>query len=306
MRTRLLISAAFWLFLWGPIGLILSAPFAVCLVVLGKNIPQLGFLNVLLGDQPALSANVGFYQRLLVQNQHEASALVVNRLGESDSEQVFDELLIPALNYAKRDLQRGHLTDQEGDSLLQALCESLSKVDLYNEGGGVGDASQPNAPILNERPPRLKLLGCAADGDVDRTALAMLQELLDPLRWDVELVSEETLTSELVARVAQEAPAVICIAALPSGGIAQARYLCKKLRAASADVPLIVGRWGQRRISPTDRERLAEVGANMVTTTLLETRQWLESRHPFLGQHQSVSTEKTDAMMCRTAPALSN
>ena len=285
--AALLISAAFWLFLWGPIGLILSAPFAVCLVVLGKNIPQLGFLNVLLGDQPALTADVGFYQRLLVRNHQEAAALVVTRLQQTDAEQVFDELLIPALNYAKRDLKRGHLTDEEGDSLLESLNQSFAEVNMHRHDASVTDLKLPNDGAIKSDPGRLKVIACSTGGATDRTALAMLSKLLDPTRWDIEIISPETLTSELVARVALEPPAAICIAAIPPGSIAQARYLCKKLRSANREVPLIVGRWGERRIVQTDRDRLAEAGATIVTTTLLETRQWLESRHPFLG----VATE---------------
>ncbi len=304
--TALLISAAFWLFLWGPIGLILSAPFAVCLVVLGKNIPQLGFLNVLLGDQPALTADVGFYQRLLVRDRQEAVVFVVNRLGESDAHQVFDELLIPALNYAKRDFQRGHLTTEERDSLLEALCESFAKVDRSRAEAIQDAASPPDAVVAKEKPQRLTLLGCSATDEVDRTALLMLQELLDPARWDVELVSEATLTSELVARVATEAPAVICIASLPPGGIAQARYLCKKLHAVAADVPLIVGRWGQRRISQPDHDRLTEAGAKVVTTSLLETQQWLDSWHTILAGPKLAVAEATVATPRERVAVLSN
>src|SRR5262249_55423048 len=68
-EVALLVAAAFWTFLWGPIGLVLSGPLTVCLVVLGRHVPQLGFISVLLGDEPALEANVRFYQRLLAGDQ---------------------------------------------------------------------------------------------------------------------------------------------------------------------------------------------------------------------------------------------
>jgi predicted PurR-regulated permease PerM len=100
--TALLVSAAFWLYLWGPIGLVLSAPFAVCLVVLGKNVPQLGFLNLLLGDVPALRADVGLYQRLMLGDQDDAAALVLRRMKKSPSEEIYDEMLVPALNHTRR------------------------------------------------------------------------------------------------------------------------------------------------------------------------------------------------------------
>ncbi len=78
-EVALLVAAALWAFLWGPIGLILSSPLTVCLVVLGKYVPQLKFLDVLLGDEPALDAHVTFYQRLLARDQDEATQLVLRR-----------------------------------------------------------------------------------------------------------------------------------------------------------------------------------------------------------------------------------
>ena len=76
-EVALLVAAAFWAFLWGPIGLVLSSPLTVCLVVLGKYVPQLEFLDVLLGDEPSLDADVSYYQRLLARDQDEAAQLVL-------------------------------------------------------------------------------------------------------------------------------------------------------------------------------------------------------------------------------------
>ena len=79
-EVALLIVAAFWAFLWGPVGLVLSAPLTVCLVVLGKYVPQLAFLDMLLGDEPALDADVSYYQRLLARDQDDAAQLVLARV----------------------------------------------------------------------------------------------------------------------------------------------------------------------------------------------------------------------------------
>ena len=282
--TALLISAAFWLFLWGPIGLVLSAPFAVCLVVLGKNIPQLGFLNLLLGDVPALRANVGIYQRLMLGEAHEAARLVVQRMKAAPPEEVYDELLVPALNYAKRDVQRDHLTEEDQqlvlagmrhtllvtDELLQTTSASLKEPRGLTPDVGHAISSSANKPA--------RILGCPSEDDTDCEGLEMLRQLLDPAHWDLEVTALETLTSELAARIADDPPAIVCIASLPPGGLSHARYLCKRLRDASPDIEIIVGRWGSQRNSKIDRERLEQAGASFVTTTLLETRQLLESR----------------------------
>src|SRR5436305_9370913 len=102
--TALLVSAAIWLYLWGPVGLVLSAPFAVCLVVLGKNIPQLSFLYLLLCDKPALDADYSFYQRLMLGDRLEAAAMALRRIKEATPDRVYDEMLAPVLNHARRDV----------------------------------------------------------------------------------------------------------------------------------------------------------------------------------------------------------
>ena len=291
--TALLISAAFWLYLWGPIGLVLSAPFAVCLVVLGKNIPQLGFLHLLLGDVPALRANVGLYQRLMLGDEQEAVRLVLLHMKDSKSDEVYDDLLIPALNYAKRDVQRDYLTEDDQRTVLEGMRESLRQADRFHESTAVDHADQKDHPpdgrsaIVSHKP--VVILGCPASDDLDCAGLEMLRQLLDPTHWDLKVTAVETLASELVARIAVDPPAVICIASLPPGGIAHARYLCKRLRDASSEIPIIVGRWGQQRNGNLERERLETAGASFMTTTLLETRQLLESRRPLLTRESPIA-----------------
>ncbi len=120
------------------------------------------------------------------------------------------------------------------------------------------------------------LLGPAAD-ESDSAALDMLRKLLNPDQWDVERTAVETLTSELVTRVALERPAILCIAALPPRGLAHARYLCKRLRDSSPQLQIVVGRWGKKRNVRIEREQLEDTGASFVTTTLVETPLFLKS-----------------------------
>ena len=293
--TALLISAAFWLYLWGPIGLILSAPFAVCLVVIGKNIPQLSFLNLLLGDVPALSANVGVYQRLMLGDEYEATRIVLQQMKDSPPDEVYDELLIPALNFAKRDVQRDHLTEADQGTVLDGLRESLRQTESFRQAASdsareaavaeSGDTSL--APASTTRP--LKILGCPAMDETDLVGLEMLRQLLDPGRWFLEVTALEALTSELAARIAEDPPAIVCIAAMPPGGMSHARYLCKRLHDASPGMQIIVGRWGQKRNSKIDRERLEQAGASFVTTSLLETLRLLESRFALLPREEPTA-----------------
>ena len=283
--TALIISAAFWMYLWGPIGLILSAPIAVCLVVLGKNISQLGFLNLLLGDGPALRAHVGLYQRLMLGDQHEASSLILHRLKTSPADEVYDALLIPSLNYTRRDLLRDYLTDDDQRMIIEGMRKTLLVVDEYAHPslaqnssllGPMEIADQLSSTSTGRQLPTV--LGCPARDETDDVGLEMLRQLLNPDRCILEVSSVDSLVSELMARIELDPPIAICIASLPPGGMSHARYLCKRLREASPDIQIIVGRWGPNPVSKLDRERLVAAGANSVTTTLLETRKLLESR----------------------------
>lgn len=285
-EVALLVAAAFWAFLWGPIGLVLSSPLTVCMVVLGKYVPQLKFLDVLLGDEPPLDAHVTFYQRLLARDQDEATQLILAQARASSPEQVYDDFLVPALNYAKRDRERDDLTESDEKFVLQATREILEDLGERREAATAKEAIRPEGQANASAPIPLRVLACPARDEADRLALEMLRQLLDPAKWVVEVAAVETLTSDLVGQVAEQSPALVCIGALPPGGLAHARYLCKKLRARFPEVKITVGRWGLNGGVEANREQLQDAGANLTATTMLETRSQLNSLLPILTQEQ--------------------
>jgi predicted PurR-regulated permease PerM len=127
-EVALLIAAAFWAWLWGPIGLVLSGPLTACLIVLGKYVPALEFLDVLMGDQPVLDPHVRYYQRCLARDQDEATDLVEEYLESHPVEEVYDGLLLPALVLANRERERGELTPEDERFLLEVTREILDDV----------------------------------------------------------------------------------------------------------------------------------------------------------------------------------
>src|SRR5947209_13499762 len=126
----LVVAAAFWSWLWGPIGLVLSTPMTVCLVVMGRYVPQLQFLDVLLGTGPALEAQYGFYQRLLARDETEAEELVETYLEEHGLEALCDEVLLPALRRTREDLARGDLGPEDVEYILQTTREVVDAQSL--------------------------------------------------------------------------------------------------------------------------------------------------------------------------------
>ncbi len=123
-----IVSAVFWTFLWGPVGLLLATPLTVCLVVLGKYVPQLAFLDVLLGDEPVLSPPERVYQRLLAMDQEEVTELAGEYLEEKSLEQVYDEVLMPALAMAEQDRHRGRLDDRRQMFVRKAMRDVIEEL----------------------------------------------------------------------------------------------------------------------------------------------------------------------------------
>ena len=285
----MLIAAAFWTFLWGPIGLVLSGPLTVCLVVLGKHVPRLRFFAVLLGDAPALDADVSYYQRLVAKDQDEAAHLITAQMKSSTPELVYDEMLIPALVYTKRDRERDLLSNTDVDFIVDSTQEILDDLETLQTAKALRDVQDAGA--LAVAPPRscVRILACPSRDKMDRLALNMLRQVLDPSDWEVETTAPETLTAEIVDRVGIENSVLICIAALPPGGLSHARYLCKRLRARHPALKIIVGRWGLVENIEENRTQLREAGATFMATSLLETRKLLQDWLPVLViEHNKV------------------
>jgi predicted PurR-regulated permease PerM len=281
----LLVSAAFCAFLWGPIGLVLSSPFTVCLVMLGRYVPRLEFLAVLLGDEPALAPSVSFYQRLLAHDQHEAEELLIDRLKSESLGQVCDEMLVPALGAIKLSRLRGEIDHADQQSALQAIREIVDDIAERHVGSGApGDErSGSNSSSQPATRPPLSLFGCPARDETDRAALEILASLVDPKLWKIELIAPATLTAELLEMIAAKKPALVCIASVPPGGHAHTRYLCKRLRARFPDLQIIVGRWGSEARGVGDQAPRA-ASALPIATTLLETCRQLHSLRPVLEE----------------------
>jgi predicted PurR-regulated permease PerM len=287
-EVAILISAAFWVFLWGPVGLLLSTPLTGCLLVLGKYVPQLGFLDLLLGEGPALDADVCYYQRLLARDQDEATDRVLEWIEESGPEGVYDAVLVPALSYSVRDRERGELTEDDENFVLKGTSEILEDLGERFPTAGPRDSEKHGEANSESLSPPVRILGCPARGEQDCLALQMLIQVLDPTRWAMEITPVEALTAEVVTRVAEEAPAVVCIGSLPPGGLAHTRYICKRLRTRVPEVKIVVGRWGSDGNSQRTQKQFAEAGADFLTTSILETRNQVEALHPLLADSTAI------------------
>jgi len=287
-EVAMLISSVFWALLWGPIGLILAAPLTVCLLVLGKYVPQLNFLVVLLGDQPALSSDVSFYQRLLAHDREEALRLAQDKLDASSLAGVFDEMIVPALVYAKRDHERDEIDGENEGELIRSI---RAIVDELQEHPAPEEDAQPPGSLLDPAPGvALSILAYPARDEEDRLALELLRRLLDPARWNVNVVLPDAPLVDVLEDCGESRPALVCVGALPPGGLMNTRTLCTRLLTRCADLPVVVGRWGLNDGADASLEQLRSGGASAAASTLAETCRQLEEWRPELLERARART----------------
>ena len=274
-QVALLASVAFWTWLWGPLGLLMATPLTVCLVVLGKHVPGLEFVGTLMADTPALAPEHGYYQRLLARDQAEAADLIERHIKTEPHRSVYDALLLPALNYAERDRLEQRLSPEEETAVIDATRELLSDAaESIRRLNPTPVEAPDHPPLLGPRDP-LRVLGYAANGVADELALAMLAHVLDDLPIAVEITRTRMQASELVSLVHERGFTVVCIADLPPSPPSKTRYLVKRLRAALPEVRVLVGRWAPSALADESTQVLRDTGANLVASTLLESRIYL-------------------------------
>ncbi|HEU4439462.1 MAG TPA: AI-2E family transporter [Methylomirabilota bacterium] len=270
-QVALLCSVTFWAWLWGPIGLVLATPLTVCLVVLAKHVPGLEFIGILVSDEPPIAPAASYYQRLLARDRAEAERIVTEHARERPLEAVFDEVILPALRQARHDRGQDTLSEEAQQSIWQDSREIADIVAApRREAAAAGDAPSED-PVR-----KVRVLAVPVRDEADRLALTMLEHLVDPARWTIEIASPHLLGSEIIALVEARRPAAVCLGTLPSGGRGRTRYLCKRLRARFPDLRILVARWGLRDNVALARRLLEGAGADLVSTSLTESRQHLQ------------------------------
>jgi predicted PurR-regulated permease PerM len=274
-QVALLVSVAFWTWLWGPLGLLMATPLTVCLVVLGRHVPGLEFVGTLMADAPALAPEFGYYQRLLARDLGEAADLIERHVKSEPPRSVYDALLLPALNYAERDRLEQRLSADEEAAIIDATRELLT--DTESSIRRQEPEPPPSADAGGLAGPRepLRVLAYASNGVSDELALGMLAQLLNDMPITLQVVSARLHASEVVSLVQSQDVSVVCFADLPPSPPSKTRYLVKRLHAALPEVRIVVGRWAPPLLADESTQILREAGATVVTSTLMETRTYL-------------------------------
>ncbi len=267
----LLVAAMFWTWLWGLLGLLLSTPLTVCLAVLGKYVPSLGFFSILLGEEAELPQDVKFYQRLLAFDEDGAIEIIETASKTQTRAQLFEALFLPTLSHAERDFSRGEIEDRERAFLWRIIGEALDDLEASSDITLAPEAVEPpeGGPI--------EVSGVPANDLSDTLALRMLSQLLDPKLIHLTIVGESDSPLKLVQKILETSPKLVLVSHLPPAGLTNARYLVRRLKAGLKDVPIQFGRWGEGGATDETSERLKAAGASTVSFSLNEAKDRLLS-----------------------------
>ena len=285
------ISAIFWGWLWGPVGLILSTPLTLCLVVLGRHVKQLEFLNVLFGDRPALTKVENFYQRVLAGDPDEVQEHAEELLKEMSLSSYYDEVALKGLELAARDLARGVLTRPQVERIKEAVTTLVTELADYDD---VDPGTAPPAKASPDRsaaedlpkhpapdgamPESLKLpakwrekpIQCVAGrGPLDDATAAILAQLLEKHGLGAEIVAHEAVSRNAIGEFRREGVPMVCVCYLDmSGHTSPMRFLLKRLRQRVGDARLLVALWPSDHPVMSDQKVRAALSADEYVTSL--------------------------------------
>ena len=280
----ILLSAAFWTLLWGPIGLVVSTPLTVLLFVLGRHVPQLEFLYILLGDEPVLSPDAYYYQRLLAMDEEEARTVAEDYLKEKPLIELYDSVLIPALAMAEQDKHENQLDDEREKCIYETTRE------LIEELGEEQTAQLQNADAPPSTAPQLSIVCVPVRDEADELGGLMLAEILRTSGHRVDVIGIG-FVEEMLAKVTKAQPDVLCISAFPPFAIGHARSLCRKARQSFPGLKVVVGLWGSSADPKTMQRRLGSGCSEYVVHSLAEALLQLKL---FTEQMQSPVNETPD------------
>jgi predicted PurR-regulated permease PerM len=260
----ILLSAAFWTLIWGPIGLVLSTPLTVCLAVLGRHVPPLEFLYVLLGDEPVLTADVRYYQRLLAMDEDEAAEIAEGALKEKTLTEVYDSIIIPALSLAEMDRHENRLDREHAEFAFQSTRELIDDLGDRRSTGSATEHADVEGPPL--------YIQCVAARDqADELVGLMLVQLLRRMGHRAEMLRAGD-SEDIFAQLDKRAPDVLFVSALPPFAVIHARSVCRRARQANRDLRIVLGLWNSVMSAEKVAERLGQDTCDSIVTSLAQAQ----------------------------------
>ena len=266
--VAVVVAAVFWTWLWGPVGLLLSTPLTMCFVVFSRHVESLKFLDVMLGDRPALRAEESLYLRMLANDPDEAADEAESFLKHNSLAAYYDEVAARALMLAQTDVDRGvldHARQERIHDAIKCLIVNLSHRKDSQAGSDLTHAW---------RNPDLEPVLCVAGrGPLDEAAALLLVDMLGKHGIGARVVSSDETSATNIRELSCEGVQLTCVSYLEPGTFKNARYQVRRLRKHMPGVPIIAIFWGLAGDDSRYLDGIEATESDIVTTGLTETVQ---------------------------------
>ncbi|TMK12992.1 MAG: AI-2E family transporter [Alphaproteobacteria bacterium] len=251
-------SATFWAWLWGPVGLILATPLTVCLVVLGRHVDRLKFLDVMFGDQPALSPAELVYQRLLARDPVEAAEQAQKYLEEKPLLAYYQEVLIEGLKLAQADAERGALDHERMLHIRDAVDEQMPLAQIDKTEASLSRRVKELPERWRTKTPVLCVPG---SGLLDEAVALIVAQLVARQGIGARAEQADALSMSRIFSLDTKDVALVCLCYLENATSAQIRYAVRRLRRKTPDAFVLVTMVGQA--SNIDGEEILQCSPNI-------------------------------------------
>lgn len=268
----LIVSAIFWTILWGPVGLLLSTPLTVCLIVMGRHIPKMAFLHVLLSNEEGLSLYEECYQRLISLELTEVMVLVNNYIKTNPPTSLFDSVFIPILSVAETDHREELLDDDQLAFLHQNILDILDEIRHHTAPIPIAS----DAKIESDSLPGYNILCVTTSTERNELAVGMLVQILTDLNFNSERVSIKLHHEGISANIKEGHYDAVIISVVAPYSIVQIRNLCAYLHQQFPSLKIIVGLWGGAENNAVIEKRLQISGAYTVVISLAQAVEHLD------------------------------
>ena len=272
----IILAAIIWTWLWGPMGLLLSTPLTVCLVVLGRHVPQFAFLNVLLGSEAVLTPEERLHQRLLAADADEATELAERFLKDQPLEIFYQKIAIPTLVTIERDRAAGLLDERRQQMVAQGMFTVIENLSDHEDAAPVeGEADVSvgkRSPALGVTPQggEGSILCVGARGSLDDVAAAILTQLLRRRGVGARGLTSNDMMPEALSRLDLTGVSIALLSYMNEDSIPHARYLIRRLRRRAPTIKIIAGFWSMSSDQVVQRKVLEETRADIVTVSLVD------------------------------------
>ncbi len=299
----LIVAAVFWTWLWGPVGLVLATPLTVCLVVMGRHVPRLSFLSIVLSDEEALTPAEDCYHRMLTPGDRDELELVESYLKANSLTTLYDTVFIPVLTAVENDAREALLEPAQLSYVQQSMRDIIEDL-----------GTRPVAPtkMIVAPPAKTETVACEAPvaslmlapdcrvyclparADRDELAGTMLVQLARQEGFGAQNAPAQLVAGELLGLAEKADVDVVCISVVAPSTVIHARYLCLKLRSVLPKLKIVIGLWGETEDLTEATKRLRESGADEVVTTLADALVQIARLAPALTEEMTPAPVPAD------------